>query len=251
MPIREPVTTTAIVTGASRGFGRAVAISLVQSGFQVVGVARDRSKLDEVKTQLGERFTAVIADAADPVVAGQLLDAYRPQTLVLNAGATPLSRPIQQQTWQSFSRNWDVDVQQVFHWTREALLAPLAPGSTVIAFSSGAAIHGSPISGGYAGAKATIRFISSYAAEESARADLGIRFVAVLPGLTPATDLGAVSISAYARRQGTDVDTFASSRRPAADPEQVGQTVLELATNPTYDQRAYLLGADGNLETLP
>jgi NAD(P)-dependent dehydrogenase (short-subunit alcohol dehydrogenase family) len=53
-----------------------------------------------------------------------------------------------------------VDVQHAFHWTREALLRPLEPGSTVIAVSSGAALRGSPISGGYAGAKAAIRFLT-------------------------------------------------------------------------------------------
>jgi hypothetical protein len=68
------------------------------------------------------------------VVTGQLLDKYRPRTLVLNAGATPLVRPIHRQTWQTFSRNWEVDVQHVFNWTREALLLPLEPGSAVIAF---------------------------------------------------------------------------------------------------------------------
>lgn len=55
----------------------------------------------------------------------------------------------------------------MFEWVREALLAPLAPGSTVITMSSGAALAGSPLSGGYAGAKAAIRFPTSYAAAES------------------------------------------------------------------------------------
>jgi NADP-dependent 3-hydroxy acid dehydrogenase YdfG len=154
MPMQEVSGTTALVTGASRGFGRGVAIALTQAGASVVGVARDQARLDELRTQLGGTFTPVAADATDPVVADQLLDKYRPRTLVLNAGATPLPRPIQQQTWQTFSRNWEVDVQHVFGWTREALLLPLEPGSVVIAFSSGAAVNGSPLSGGYAGAKA-------------------------------------------------------------------------------------------------
>ena len=156
--------TTALVTGASRGFGRSIAVALAGAGAHVVGVARDRTRLDEVRTELGDGFTPVAGDATDPVLAGQLIDRYRPRTLVLNAGAVPLSRPLHQHTWQSFSRNWEVDVQHVFHWTREALLAPLDPGSVVIAFSSGAVRHGSPVSGGYAGAKATIKFIASYAA---------------------------------------------------------------------------------------
>ena len=118
---------------------------------------------------------------------------------MLNAGATPLPRPVQHHTWQTFSRNWDVDVAHVFHWVREA---PLAPGSTVITMSSAAALRGSPLSGGYAGAKAAIRFRTDYAAEESQRAALGFRFVSVLPELTPATALGAVFAAAYAARQG-------------------------------------------------
>ena len=172
--------TTAIVTGASRGFGRGVAAALIQAGAHVVGVARHAGALEEVREQLGAAFTPVAADAADPVMAGQLIDRYRPRALVLNAGASPLSRPIHRHTWQTFSRNWEVDVQHAFHWTREALLAPLGPGGTVIAVSSGAALRGSPISGGYAGAKATIRFLTGYAAEESRREGLGIRFIAVL-----------------------------------------------------------------------
>lgn len=107
-------------------------------------MARDRTPLEELRAQLGGTFTPVAADATDPVVAGLLLDQHRPRTLVLNAGAAPLTRPIHRHTWQTFSRNWDVDVQHVFNWTREALLLPLEPGSVVIAMSSGAAPTCSP-----------------------------------------------------------------------------------------------------------
>ncbi len=93
----------------------------------VTGVARDRAALDHLRAELGSSFIPVAADAADPVVAGQLIDACRPGLLVLNAGAPPLARPIQRHTWETFSRNWEVDVRQVFHWTREALLPQLTP----------------------------------------------------------------------------------------------------------------------------
>jgi hypothetical protein len=86
------------------------------------------------------------------------------------------------------------------------------------------------MSGGYAGAKATVRFITSYAGDESRRAGLGITFVSVLPQLTPATDLGARAVAAYAERQGVDIDTFVKSRGPTLTPEQVGQSILEIAT---------------------
>jgi NAD(P)-dependent dehydrogenase (short-subunit alcohol dehydrogenase family) len=238
----------ALVTGASRGLGRGIVTALSAAGAEVVGVARDRGALDELRAELGGSFTAVSADAADPNVAGQLIDAWRPAILVLNAGATPLPRSIQHHTWQTFSRNWDVDVAHAFHWTREALLAPLAPGSTVIALSSGAAVFGSPLSGGYAGAKAAIRFLTAYAAEESRRDGLSIRFVSLLPQPTSATQLGAVFAAAYAAREGAAAAARTSG--PPLTPEQAGQAITELITSPGYDQDAYLLTTAG-LRPLP
>lgn len=237
--------TTAVVTGASRGFGRAVATALVHAGASVIGVARDQGRLAAVRAELGERFTPVAADAADPVTAGHLIDQYTPRLLVLAAGASPLSRPLPHQSWQSFSRNWEVDVQQVFHWTREALLRPLEPGSSVVAFSSGAVIAGSPLSGGYAGAKATIRYITSYAADESERNGLGIRFMSVLPQLTPATDLGAMAVAGYAARAGQDLADFIASRGPALMPDEAGKAILDLAADSGYRPGAYMLSAAG------
>jgi len=184
-------------------------------------------------------------DAADPVVAGTLIERYRPATLVLNAGAAPLMRPIQHQTWESFSRNWDVDTRHVFHWIRESLLLPLDPGSTVIALSSGAALFGSPLSGGYAGAKAAIRFITGYAADEAAHGGLGIRFVSVLPKLTPATELGAAAVAAYARRAGVDVDKYLRGQGPALTPEHVGKHLAALASSADHPAGAYLLTPAG------
>jgi NAD(P)-dependent dehydrogenase (short-subunit alcohol dehydrogenase family) len=245
MPAHPITGATALVTGASRGFGRGIATALSEAGAQVVGVARDRAPLEELRADLGESFTAVSADAADPTVAGQLIDAHHPRILVLNAGATPLPRPVQHHTWQTFSRNWDTDVQHVFHWTREAILAPLAPGSIVITLSSGAALRGSPLSGGYAGAKAAIRFLTAYAAAESERNALGIRFVSVLPQLTPATALGAVYVAAYAARQGVDVASYAGDLGPALTPEQAGRAITGLVTGPGSGQDAYLLTAAG------
>lgn len=245
MSTQELTGTTALVTGASRGFGRGVAAALSGAGAQVVAVARDRGLLEELRAQLGDTIIPVVADAADPVVAGRLIDEYHPRTLVLNAGANPLTRPLHQQTWETFSRNWEVDVQQVFNWTRESLLRPLDPGSVVIAFSSGAALGGSPLSGGYAGAKAAIRFIASYAAVESERDSLGIRFVSVLPKLSPATDLGANGVAAYAARQGVDVATFLERLGPTLTTEQVGKTIANLATDPGHDHPAYLLTPAG------
>lgn len=239
------VGTTAIVTGASRGFGRGIATTLSAAGAHVVGVARSSTALEEVRDELGTAFTAVAANAADPATASRLIDEHRPRTLVLCAGAAPQMSPLPDQTWETFSQNWNVDVAQAFNWVRHALRRPLGPGSSVIAIASGAAINGSPLSGGYAGAKATVRFIASYAASESERAGLGISFVSVLPRLTPATDLGAKAVAAYAERQGVDIDAFVRSSGPALTPEQAGRCVLEIATGERRGHDAYLLTAAG------
>ncbi len=237
--------TTAVVTGASRGFGRAIAAALSAAGTRVVGVARTRSDLDRVRDELGRSFVPVVGDAADPATADRLIDEYSPRTLVLGAGAAPRMAPIGDQTWESFSENWNVDVAQAFHWIRCALRRPLAPGSSVVVMSSGAAVNGSPLSGGYAGAKAAVRFLTGYAAIESQRAGLGVRFASVLPRLTPATDMGARAVAAYAERQGVDVDTFMRSSGPALSPEQAAKAVLDIARGQVGADGAYLLTSSG------
>ncbi|GAB3977021.1 SDR family oxidoreductase [Actinoallomurus acanthiterrae] len=234
----------AVVTGAGRGFGRAIAAALVATGTGVVGIARDERELRAVSEELGEGFTPVAADATDEALAQSVIRKYRPGLLVLNAGARPHMAPVHEQTWETFSGNWHVDTRHVFTWTRAALLEPLAPGSVVLAMSSGAVVAGSPLSGGYAGAKAAIRYISGYAAEESNRAGLDIRFVALLPQLTPATGLGAEAVANYAARQGVDQDTFTRGLQPILTPEQVAKTVVDL-TGDRDSAPAYLIAGAG------
>lgn len=223
----------AVVTGASRGFGRAIAAALVAAGTPVIGVARDSQELQAVRDSLGEGFTALAADATSEALAEKVIHEHRPGLLVLNAGATPHMAPVHEQTWETFSRNWHVDTRHVFAWTKAALLEPLAPGSVVVAMSSGAALRGSPLSGGYASAKAAVRYVAGYAAEESKRAALGIRFVTLLPQLTPVTGLGSVGVDGYAAREGVDRDTFVDNLQPILTPGQVAKAVLELAGDPS------------------
>jgi NAD(P)-dependent dehydrogenase (short-subunit alcohol dehydrogenase family) len=144
------------------------------------------------------------------------------------AGARPLLRPLQQQTWEAFSVNWHTDVRIAFHWLREALLKPLRAGSRVVVISSGAALAGSPLSGGYAGAKATQRFITAYAQEEARRAGLGITFTAVLPRITPLTDLGLPAIKAYAARNGQTEEEYLQQLGDPLTPEAAGAAMVEL-----------------------
>ncbi|GLZ49675.1 short-chain dehydrogenase [Actinomycetospora sp. NBRC 106375] len=226
-----PVPTTALVTGASRGFGRAIAAALVAAGSEVVGIARSPQDLDAVRDDLGERFVPVAADVTDEDVAASLIADRKPGLLVLNAGVSPHLAPLADQTWETFRGPWDVDVRQAFAWMRAALRVPMAPGGVVVGMSSGAALAGSPLSGGYAGAKATIRFLRTYAHDEAQRAGLDLRFHALLPQLTPRTGLGALAVAGYAARHGVDPDTLAANLAPVLTPEQVADTVLAVAAD--------------------
>ncbi|TMQ86943.1 SDR family oxidoreductase [Actinomadura soli] len=235
---------TAVVTGASRGFGRAIAAALVAAGTEVVGVARGARDLRAVRDDLGGAFTPVNADATGEELARDVIHEHRPGLLVLNAGATPHMAPVHEQSWETFSRNWQADTRHVFAWTRAALREPLAPGSVVVGMSSGAALGGSPLSGGYAGAKAAVRYLRGYAAGESERAGLDIRFVTLLPQLTPATGLGSVAVAGYASRQGVDRETFIEGMSSILTPEQVAKAVLDLAGDPGSGPE-YVIGGDG------
>lgn len=238
MSTRHLEGTTAVVTGASRGFGRAVAVSLATRGAYVVGVARNEALLADLKERLGEAFTPEVADVSAPELAARLISQYRPKTLVLNAGATPAVARLPDQSWDNFSTNWMVDVHHVFNFVGQALRAPLEPGSAVVSLSSGAALRGSPLSGGYAGAKATIRFITAYARADAERDGSDIRFVSVLPQLTPATDLGRIYTEAY---RGSSV----APAGPSLGVDHAGTAIADLATDPAYVAPAYLLTAAG------
>jgi NAD(P)-dependent dehydrogenase (short-subunit alcohol dehydrogenase family) len=236
---------TTIVVGASRGLGRGITTAFAEAGAPVIAVARTAAPLVDQAAGVGS-IQPEVADASDPTVAGSLLDRYKPMTVILVAGASPLLRPLQHHTWETFSVNWHTDVRIAFHWVREALLMPLRPGSRVIVISSGAALQGSPLSGGYAGAKATERFISAYAQDEATRAGLDITFTAVLPRLTPLTDLGLPAVRAYAARSGQSEQQYLQQFGEPLTPEVAGAALVELVrADAATAAPAYLLTSAG------
>jgi NAD(P)-dependent dehydrogenase (short-subunit alcohol dehydrogenase family) len=223
-----------VVVGGGRGLGLAVARAAREAGAKVTAVAR--SPLDG-----GEQ-----GDATDDTFADKVLTAHRPDLLVITAGAIPVMRPLTGHTWETFSVNWHSDVRIAFTWLRAALRLPLPPGARVVVFGSAAELRGSPLSGGYAGAKATVRFVSQYAAAESERQALGIRFTAVLPSLTPATALGLEGAAAYAAYEGISLEAFVARMGQPLTPDAVGAALLALATGAEQPEAlAYTLSATG------
>lgn len=244
---------TTVVVGATRGLGRGIATAFGQAGAPVIAVGRTAAGPAEIPAANGS-IQPEVADAGEPTAAARLLDRYDPQIVVLVAGVTPHMRPLQHQTWETFSVNWNADVRIAFYWLREVLLKPLRPGSRVVVLSSGAAANpnGSPLSGGYAGAKATQRFITGYAQEEANRAGLGITFTAVLPQFAPETGVGRPAVQAYAARAGQSVADYLEERPfPLLSPAIAGTALVELAqADAAHLSPAYLLNGAG-LQPLP
>lgn len=240
----------AIVVGASRGLGRGVARSLSAAGATVLAIARGQAELDDL-TAADASIEVLAGDATDPDLAARAIAAHDPDVLAVVAGASPTLQTIQRQTWETFSQNWEVDVRLTFNWLQEALRTPLRPGSRVLLMSSGAAVAGSPLSGGYAGAKATIRFMAGYADDEARRSGLGIRVVSVLPKLTPATELGLAAVRGYAERAGLSEEQYVSNLGAPVTPKLAGDAFLELAAGNLSDDVAYLLTGDAGLNPLP
>jgi 3-oxoacyl-[acyl-carrier protein] reductase len=220
---------TTMVVGASRGLGHGIATTFAEAGASVVAVSRTPAAFPELANPAGT-IQSEVADAGDATVPARLLDRYEPEAVILVAGASPHMRPLQHQTWETFSVNWQTDVRITFHWLREILLKPLRPGSRVLVFSSGAAVNpnGSPLSGGYAGAKATQRFITGYAQDEANRAGLDITFTAVLPYFAPQTGVGRPAVQAYADRAGRSLEQFLEQQGSLVTPEIAGTALVEL-----------------------
>jgi len=171
----------ALVIGAGSGVGKATAAALRAAGVEVLGTGRER-------------------DATDPGEAAALVAETDPDVVVVAAGARPRMASIEEQSWESFSEPWNVDVKLAFEVGRASLARPLRPGSTVVIVSSGAGINpnGSPMSGGYAGAKRMQMFLTSYLQKAADARDLAIRFVALAPmQFLVGTRIGETAVAAY------------------------------------------------------
>ncbi len=242
--------TKTLIVGASRGLGRGIATTFAERGADVVAVARTRALLAELATTHPNVYTEV-ADATDSAAAWRLIDRHQPRVLVLVAGADPVMRDLSHHSWETFSINWNTDVKIAFNWVREALLAPLPPGSRIVVISSGAALNGSPLSGGYAGAKATQRFIAQYAQGEAHSAGLDITVTTVMPRMTPFGEVGRQGVRAYAKRGGQSEEQYVQQLGPLTTPEIAGAALADLVrADPASAAPEYLLTGAG-LQPLP
>lgn len=182
---------TAVITGASRGLGRALAEALAAGGTRVVLVARHEADLDEVvrgiRARGGEAW-AVSADVGDPgaatVIAAAAAAFAGPVDLLINnastLGAVPLPLLLDLPA-AALERTLQVNVLGPFRLV-QALAGPmvLRGVGTVVNISSDAAVQAYPSWGGYGASKATLDHLTrTWAAELRGT---GVRVVAVDPG---------------------------------------------------------------------
>src|SRR4029453_14767076 len=116
----------------------------------------------------------------------------------------------------------ETDGKACLYWMQAALNLPLAPGARVLVGSSGAAQQGSPLSGGYAGAKRMLWFMAKYANGVARQEGLGIRFQAIVPmQMIGGTGVGDEGASAYARAIGIEREAFLGRFGAALPPPPV------------------------------
>lgn len=222
-----------VVTGGSRGLGLGLVEALVVHSARVTVVARDANALGSVRARLG--VATISADVTDETAARRILTEVRPDILVLNAGAKPRMGRLDQLSWADFSAPWETDVRAGLYWLQAALNLPLKPGSRVLVGSSGAAQNGSPLSGGYAGAKRMLWFMAKYANGVSEQKGLGIRFQAIVPlQIIGGTGVGDEASSVYAQAVGIEREAFLARFGAPMPPRQFGDHLVAVLDDPQY-----------------
>jgi NAD(P)-dependent dehydrogenase (short-subunit alcohol dehydrogenase family) len=221
-----------VILGGTGGLGAPIVRRAVAEKARTLAVARGEGLLGRLAGETpGLEILALDACAEDGPAA--VFNIMTPDLLVVCSGARPPASPLQEVSWSQFAVNWESDVRMSFEFCKAALTKPLPPASTVILISSGAALGGSPISGGYAGSKRTQMFIANYSQKESDRLKLGIRFIALAPSMImPNTDLGRLAVDGYANYLGVPAADFVRGMKDPQSPDDVAEAIIELFSHP-------------------
>ncbi|MHA7986360.1 SDR family oxidoreductase [Rathayibacter sp. CAU 1779] len=223
----------AIITGASRGIGLAIAARLIDEGARVVITGRHQEGLDAAVAELGSDHASALAGKADDashreaVLAHALERFGRIDQLINNAGINPLFGPSLGADLGAVRKMVDVNVLAAFEWTRDAVAAGLS--GSVVNISSVSGISASPGIAFYGVTKAALIGLTTQLAAELAPR---IRVNAVAP---------AVVKTAFARSLYEGHEAEAAARYPLqrlGEPEDVAGPVAFLLS----DDAAWITG---------
>ena len=223
---------TALVTGASRGIGRATALALAKAGAQVVihygsGANEAEAVVAEI-SKAGGRADAVGADLSTPDGAHKLarqvrtLVGDRLDILVANAGISKAAT-IEETTVDDFDKLFAVNVRAPFFLVQQ-LLPILASGSSVVLLSSLAAHASVGTLPAYAATKGAIDTLVKHFA--SVLGERGIRVNAVAPGVV-ATDMSSFTKTDAGRTATLGMQAL----KRVAQPDDIGGVVVFLASD--------------------
>lgn len=224
----------AIVTGASRGIGRSIALGFAGAGADVAVAARSESDLETLVKEIdtmGRRGLAVPTDVTDRDALTRMVDRTveelgRLDILVNNAGGTRFMAPLVALRPEGWDKVQALNLDSVFHATQLAAqkMLELGNGGSIIQIASVAGIEGAPTLSYYSAAKGGVRLMTQAAAKELAPA--GIRLNSIAPGWI-ATDLNADARADEGTRRG--MEAMVPMGR-IGDPEEVVGAALFLAS---------------------
>jgi NADP-dependent 3-hydroxy acid dehydrogenase YdfG len=183
-----PDSPVAMVTGASRGIGRAIAEDLVARGWRVAALGRDVDLLAQLAAASpSDQVLPLVADVTDGPAMAQAVAALRaiwrtPDLVIANAGALTAIGP----TWEVDPDQWwydmEVNVRGVFTTMRDVVPAMVQRGSgRVVVMSSGMGRFPSPWTSAYGASKAAASHLASSVAAELA--GTGVSVFAISPGM--------------------------------------------------------------------
>ncbi|AVJ17812.1 SDR family oxidoreductase [Serratia rhizosphaerae] len=184
---------SAIVTGASKGIGRDIALTLARDGFDIVlGFGRDRAAAQAVADEiaaLGRKAVLVAGDVAEPDVVASLFSAAqatfgRLDTVVINAGIMRMA-PIASASLADFDAMMNVNARSAF-LMMAAAGEQLSAGGSIIALSTSVIAKSMPGYGPYIASKLAVEGLVRVMANELRGRDITVN--AVAPGPT-ATEL--------------------------------------------------------------
>ena len=231
---------TAIVTGASRGIGLAIAQRLAEAGANVVLTSRDQESADAAAAQVNGNALGVAAHVAEDGAARHCIDLTVERfggidILVNNAGTNPAFGPLIDQDHARFAKIFDVNLWGPLLWTSLAVKAWMGEhGGTVVNTASVGGMSSAPLMGMYNATKAALIHLTKQLALELSP---GVRVNAVCPGLI---ETGMTQgVFDFARARGTEdrIGQLNPLKR-AGQPEELANVALFLAS----DQARWITG---------